>query len=293
MSARLGLNEMSYISWKDKTFTQVTSLLRKYQNTSTTTPNMYSAPPLKLYRREIASIDSKCNGSSRTSNRIHSFEIPGGYSISKTPGSHYGVESFLDSQLVKTKNQINESACNQSILSQNKCLSTQNNALRKVRSSGKIKQTFYSSTNQYLYNRKRTFEQNQFNYLKSGNPNAVAGSPAAAQNTYSNGGNVFNSTDNGKLLKCEVVYKPSNYKYSQNGAVGSSTRMERMKYDALTTMSASYKGAYGVAIESSFAYGVPSIGYNKKDIIGFSLKKVPVIMPDGTVRKCEHLRIRR
>jgi hypothetical protein len=54
-----------------------------------------------------------------------------------------------------------------------------------------------------------------------------------------------------------------------------------------------YKGIYENAMENSFANGVPTPGYNIKNIIGYSLTKVPVIMNDGSVRKCEYVRIRR
>lgn len=302
MSALLGLNEAAYVSWKGQTFTQITTLIRKNKIDRSSTTNMYSSNPLNIYRREVASINNnKCSGSLRTNIRVNSFEQPGGYSISNIQSKHIGVESILDKQLVKTKNQQNEHSCSDSIYSvphyvkdissQNKCLSTQNNALRKARSSGKIKQNFYSTTNQYLYSRKKTFEQNQFNYLKTGSKTSVPGSDAASKNTYTNGGVSFNAE--GRALSCPVVYKPSNYNYSKNGAVDSSTRMNRMKYDKLNTISASYKGVYGNAMENSYANGVPTPGYNIKDIIGYSLTKVPIVMSDGSVRKCEYVRIKR
>lgn len=301
MSARLGLNKKPYVSWKGQTFTQITSWIRKNKMDYSVKPNMYSARPLNIYRREIASVYNNCKGSLRTSGRVNNFEKPGGYLISNVNNQQSGIESILDKQLVKTKLQLNEYSCNNSIYSdpiylkdiysQNKCLSTQNNALRKVRSSGKIKQNFYSTTNQYLYNRRKTFEQNQFNYLKTGTSSALPGSASATSNTYINGGVSF--TPDGRLMSCPVTYKPSNYNYNKNGAVDSSTRMNRIKYDELNNISASYKGVYGTAMENSFAGGVPSPGYNKKSIIGYSLTKVPIVMPKGEVRQCEYVRIRR
>ena len=302
MSALLGLKEIAYVSWKGQTFTQITSWLRKNKRNSSSVTNMYRARPLNIYRREIASINNNYySGNLRINIRVNSFEQPGGYLISNINDCHNGMESILDKQLVKTKNQQNEYSCNDSIYSvpphvndissQNRCLSTQNNALRKTRSSGKIKSNFYSNTNQYLYSRKKTFEQNQFNYLKTGTQTAIPGSAAASNNIYTKGGVSFNSE--GRELSCTVIYKPSNYNYSQNGAVDSSTRMNRMKYDELNTISSSYKGVYGNAMENSYAGGVPTPGYNKKDIIGYSLTKVPIVMSNGSVRKCEYVRIRR
>jgi len=304
MSLVFEYNYQPIIKWKDKTFNQITSSIKKNKGTiaTTNTRNLLLPNPLNIYRREIASINNNnCSGSLRTNIRVNLFEQPGGYLITNTQLGHIGVESILDKQLVKTKNQQNEHSCNDSIYyvppymkdisKQNRCLSTQNNALRKARSSGKIKQNFYSTTNQYLYSRKKTFEQNQFNYLKTGVKTAVPGSAAASKNTYTNGGVSFNAE--GRALSCSVVYKPSNYNYSKNGAVDSSTRMDRIKYDELNTISASYKGVYGNAMENSYASGVPTPGYNIKDITGYSLTKVPIVMSDGSVRKCEYVRIKR
>ena len=56
MSARLNFNEIPYFSWKGKTFNQITSNIQKNQNSTILTKyNLYLAPPLKIYRKEIVS----------------------------------------------------------------------------------------------------------------------------------------------------------------------------------------------------------------------------------------------
>jgi hypothetical protein len=304
MSALLGMIPSRYVSWKGKTFTQITSKIQKNQISINNNSNIiYRSRPLPIYRREIASQKtSSSTGRNRISAQISAFEQPGGYLVnvaSSNKCNSLGIESVLDKQTVKPLNQQNEKYCNEKIpFNINdqiniKCLSAQSNALRKTRSSGIIKHKYYTNTKQYLYNRKRTFEQNQFNYLKSGDRNAIPGSAASFKNTYESGGGVFNTKDNGKILNCPVIYKPCNYNYSKNSAVESSTRVNRIKYNALNHISASYKGVYGNYIDSFYSNSNEIPGYNVKDKIGYSLTKVPVIMPDGNMRKCEYVRVRR
>jgi hypothetical protein len=311
MSARLGLNQLYNFSWKGQNFTQITSKIQKNKIVVSSfskkyKKHMHGARPLPIYRREIASLQGtqSTTGNPRISVKINSFERPGGY-LENTLNSHknnkIGVEQILDKQLVKPIIELNQKYCElipqtgsfDKNLNNVRCLTAQRNALLKTRSSGIIKNKYYPTTNQYLYNRKKTFEQNQFNYLKSGDPKALPGSAAAFKNTYISGGGIFDTKDNGKSLKCPVVYKPSNYNYSQNGGVDSSTRTHRIQYDELSKASLTYKGIYGTAMEASFADGIHTPGYSIKEKIGYSLTKVPVLLKDGTVRKCEYVRIRR
>jgi hypothetical protein len=56
MSAILNMNEMPYFSWKGKTFTQITSIIKKNAMSNIDSKHSIFMPtPLKLYRREIVS----------------------------------------------------------------------------------------------------------------------------------------------------------------------------------------------------------------------------------------------
>ena len=47
------LNKSSYISWKGKTFGQITSSIQKNENTSNMEGKLlFQPPPLKIHRRE-------------------------------------------------------------------------------------------------------------------------------------------------------------------------------------------------------------------------------------------------
>ena len=60
MSALLSLNPIPLISWKGRTFNQVHSSIQKNgqytENSSNSVQNLFSANPLKIYRREVVEI---------------------------------------------------------------------------------------------------------------------------------------------------------------------------------------------------------------------------------------------
>lgn len=88
------------------------------------------------------------------------------------------------------------------------------------------------------------------------------------------------SNISGKLLPRyiypSITYKPSNYKYSNQGAVSSSSRLLRLQYDTINTAASSYSGVLGKNVAHAMSYRV-SENINKfKDKLGYPLKKTPV-----------------
>ena len=184
MSARLNLNEMPIMNWKGRTFQQLTPGLQK--NTNSTILSKYNlklAQPLKIYRKEIASTQLKvCNPRNVS---IDDMNIPNGYSISKATVQN-GLKSQVDFNYENNKTE-HPGACG------SVCFSPAKNALNRVRSSGNLKKnyninknndTYYTSSKQYLESRNQLFSQNQYNYFKSGDKTATAGSPLAKDNVY-------------------------------------------------------------------------------------------------------------
>lgn len=184
MSARLNLNQMPIMNWKGLTFQQLTPGLQK--NTNSTILSKYNlklAQPLKIYRKEIASTQLKaCN---QRNISIDDMNIPNGYSISNATVQN-GLKSQVDFNYENNKTE-HPGAC------ASVCFSPAKNALNRVRSSGNLKKnyninknndTYYTSTKQYLESRNQLFSQNQYNYFKSGDQTATAGSPLAKDNVY-------------------------------------------------------------------------------------------------------------
>ena len=203
------LQPIKYIPWKGKTFTQLSTSIRfnnrtqQYNNSANST--LFRPLPLKIHRREIAikqdenEIPSqRCNV--RTSVTIDELMRPNGYIIYSNPLTtentdivNTGLGNVLDLQITTDTTNLNTSSCN---TSQN-CINQAAYARRRVRSSGMIQKKFnlaknndryYTDNIQYLKNRNKSFEQNQFNYLKQGSTTAVAGTTAALQNVYASNG---------------------------------------------------------------------------------------------------------
>ena len=191
MSARLNMKKIREFSWKGKTFTEITSLLKK-NNTAINTnfsKNSYFIPrPLKIYRRELV-VGNSNNCNSKTSTLIRDFDMPGGTIVNSVATSKNGLTNTLDINLTENKYERPGTST--------VCFSQADNARRRVRSGGMIKRqfditknndTYHTSTNQYLVSRNRTFQQNQYNYIKQGNANVKPGDALSKQNVYSANG---------------------------------------------------------------------------------------------------------
>ena len=187
--ARLNMNEIPYFSWKGKTFNQITSAFQKNQNTI---QNMegntaFSALPLKIYRREIGSVNIS-TGNPRYSVSIDQMNAPGGYQISTNVNDcSFGILTTVTS---KDLNISNNGTCSIT----NPCMNPAANALRRVRSSGMIKKNststsstydiYYTSNKQLLQGRNKTYRQNQYINLRQGDSSAKPGDNLSVSNLY-------------------------------------------------------------------------------------------------------------
>ena len=83
-----------------------------------------------------------------------------------------------------------------------------------------------------------------------------------------------------------LIYKPNNSTYGVQGAVESSARIQRLKYNTINTGAFSIKSAYGTAAANALAYGVSEQPYTAKTSVGDKPKCTPVINPrNGVVCK--------
>jgi len=83
-----------------------------------------------------------------------------------------------------------------------------------------------------------------------------------------------------------LIYKPNNSAYGVQGAVESSARIQRLKYNTINTSAFSIKFAYGTATSNALAYGVSEQPYTAKTAVGDKPKCTPVINPiNGNVCK--------
>lgn len=189
VGARLGFNEIPIISWKGKTFTQISSSIQPNTKPPASIKNTMRAQPVKHYRREIASINGTTHGNPRISMSINEMTSPNGYLVIHNGDPKCtGIHSTLDFTLTSN---TNETTCKTAAT----CVA--DNARTRVRSAGMIVKNYnlnrnndkyYTSTQEYLKSRNRTFVQNQYNYLRKGNALLPAGNPNTSSNIYSGNG---------------------------------------------------------------------------------------------------------
>jgi hypothetical protein len=311
-SSKIGTDMPIYTKWKGKTFKQIVSAIQKNttqlnvnnraNNYTAIKNNIFLPQPLKIYRKEIASVPLTAPAIPRTGVSIDEMNRPGGSITvtSYTSPKPTGLDGFvLDAHEAGVSSNTTEypGVCT-NLTSGGLC--TEFNARRRVRSCGNMKKSYISNTQQYLNSRNKTFQQNQYNYLVSGNATSDAGGPLAQQNVYSAQGPTFSQmVQNNKsvLSTCQfnaqsrpyrgVAYKPNNYKFATQGAIDSSTRLLQKKLDTMNSNSVLYKKVYGNATASAMGYGVSDTVYTKKDKIGFPQKKTPKFFNyTTTMRAC-------
>jgi hypothetical protein len=197
MSAKLNQNQVPYTQWKGMPATQVTSTRQKNgtlftdsqitnvfrstyipKGTSYRINKKSGARPLKIYRREmIVDLSRNCTGNPRTTTSIDELARPNGYLVNS---KQEGLVNYLDLELPNSKYENGTQTCNDA----NTCMVT--NALRRLRSSGNVKRqnalfpdtgAYYTSTNQYLVGRNRTFAQNQYSLVRYGDASLLNTNP--------------------------------------------------------------------------------------------------------------------
>ena len=198
MPSRLNMNEIRYFPWKGKTFYQVVESIQKnrptYSSSRPIAPNtVMHALPLKHYRREIAS--KKATSNLRTSSSIDRINAPGGTITRKTlydPSCNLvnTLDSKQDMHIPLNTTEL-PGQCTPCFLS------AANNARRRVRSAGMMRNkydpvknnyTYSTGTNQYLVSRNLTYQQNQYNFIRQGDPTAKPGTAQSKSNIYSANG---------------------------------------------------------------------------------------------------------
>jgi hypothetical protein len=76
-----------------------------------------------------------------------------------------------------------------------------------------------------------------------------------------------------------LYYKPNNPGFGVQGAVESSARLLRLKYNTVTTGAGGIRSAYGAATANALAYGVSEQAYTAKTQVGDKPLQTPVINP--------------
>ena len=293
---RLGLNQYDYFSWKGKTFSEIYSVLQKNSNNASTHPtSFFKALPLKHYRLTVHNSDTNPKQVKNSTSIKALMETPGGTTVESaaTEICNDSDKNTLHFVLPNNSSQNPCNACDDTAINsaQTASISQADNARRRVRSAGMNRPKYNSNQNnrsenfrsasQYLKSRNRTFTQNQFTNLRIDNPSN------SAENVYAS--NTIQYCNNGGKATnyVPVYYKPNNTKFAVQGAVDSSSRLARLKYDTITDVGGSMRTAFGPETANALAYGVPPNGYTIKEKMGYPNKCTPIIQNDGSVRNCK------
>lgn len=236
--------QQPFIKWKGKTFTQIFTILKKntYSLNTRPPPSILRKPlPLKLVRKEFANIPkTQIQQSQRTNVKIDDFNMPNGAFITNLNAATTGFsKTTLDITYVNSLTE-HPGLC-KSFDNGKSCMTTEFNARQRVRSAGMYPKKFnknrnndtvyHSSTNDYLVSRTRTFQQNQFQYFRSGENNKYKTgenyqsyfndySPQGIPHCYYSGN--ISTTPFAQLPHCKAFYKPNNWKFATQGGVEAS-----------------------------------------------------------------------
>ena len=247
MPARLNLNQIPLVSWKGLSIQEVNSKIIQNESTLDGKDNLFRATPLKIPRREIATRNNSNSCNTKTAISIDVINRPGGV-VSNTSFSDPSNNILLINNLELDNNKCQfPGTCNPVV-------STADNARRRVRSSGMVRQkyhpttnnqTYHANTKQYLHSRNMTFKQNQY---------------------------VFSNPDNTCF---KTHHNPSNSQFGVQGAVTSSDLVTRKRYNTITDAASSYQTPLGNHVANALSYGSSNSGYTIKDKIGYPLKRTP------------------
>ena len=276
-STLLNNNRSAFVPWKGKSFGQITSTIQKNDNVVNDKDKslFFNSPPLKIYRRETTTATQKSN-STKQSTSIDLLNRPGSSLVvfDETECDCIGNKQTLDINLI---NNLGERGlcCNNDAANKD-AFNTEQIARNRARGASVVRKTpstvttapYAMTSQEYLTNRGKTFKQNQFHYIQSGNTLVKPGAPGSENNKYSvnNNGGVYCADTN---YYPETQFKPSNYKFAQQGGVSSSSRTSRLNYNTITTNGDLYTKAYGSEVGNALSYGASSDAYTIKNKIGF------------------------
>ena len=181
------------------------------------------------------------------------------------PGNSYTIsEHFLEvpknkGTIVENQGVINNGdyEINTGIYS-TRCIgcNPQNNVIKSA--SSLLSRAYYSDTTGYLKSRCKTYQQNASINRTSGVTYLGPNGQHIWATSSANGSQVYQTNDiykprvnphacggNSSSGASTVIFKPNNYQYSVQGAVDSSTRIEKLKLNTINTNANSLRNAFG------------------------------------------------
>jgi hypothetical protein len=199
--------------WKPSSYRRLSTALRKNKNTDVpmTPQQTRLPPPIKLYRKEIATPNVDCTFQ-RHMVRFDDLNAPNGQ-LRTTASTLNGTAIYEDpKETLYSRQDPRQCAATDT------CLAIEANARKRVRTSGIVKPNYCMNTNQYLQYRQMTYDQNSYHFKH----NNVVQPQGDIQSTLT------------KPYVAITTYKPSNIPFQQQGAVMGSAQTARRTFEAST-----------------------------------------------------------
>jgi hypothetical protein len=236
-----------YMTWKGPSTGSVVPTWSRpliNNNTNTNTGTSFAARPIKHWRKQLMPADNASSG--RNAGIGMPMDRPGGSvylgsAVYLGASVDCGICPVNQRELISTdKYTIFDTTKDDS----GKCVAC-NPETNIIKSAVTLlNKKYYSDTKAYLKSRCQTYDQKL-----STNPipginytNEPSDSSIGSQVYYSNNCSKKCTSDNSRA---KTIYKPNNPQYSQQGAVDSSSRLTRLKYNTITKNGKSFKSDWG------------------------------------------------
>jgi len=248
------INRETYVPWKGISTSSAVPiwsrpLINGPSSISTSDGNAFKARPIKHWRKQLNPEPGLSIGNSRSSVGIP-FDRPGGsvyLGVSTNCKDSCANSSKITELITNDKNLIWDKTENVSGI----CLACNPERNRIKSATTILDKNYYSDTKAYLKSRSQTYEQ-KLRTMPLSTPanryiNPTTNQPIPPSDS-SDGSQVWNTGNSlnfcSVITNATTIYKPNNQQFSQQGAVSSSSRLERLKYNTITKNGSSFHNAY-------------------------------------------------
>ena len=220
-------------------------------NTNTNTGTSFAARPIKHWRKQL--VPAPNSGISRNASVGMPMDRPGG-SVYLGSAGYLGATVDcsncpvnLAELIPTTKNNVFDTTKDPS----GNCVACNPETTIIKSAVTLLNKKYYSDTKGYLLSRCQTYDQklstnpipgNSYINSTTKQPIPASDSPTGSQVYYTENCSKKCTTNNSRVT---TIYKPNNQQYSQQGAVSSSSRLDRLKYNTITKNGKSFKTAWG------------------------------------------------
>jgi hypothetical protein len=238
-----------YVTWKGpSTGSAVPAWSRPLinNNNGANTGTSFAARPIKHWRKQL--VPAANSGISTNAGVGMPMDRPGGSVYLGATVDCSSCPVILAELIPTTKNTVFDSF---TVAPSGECVAC-NPETNIIKSAVTLlNKNYYSDTKGYLQSRCQTYDQklsttpipgNSYINSTTHEPIPPSDSPTGSQVYYTENCSKKCTTNNSRVT---TIYKPNNQQYSQQGAVDSSSRLTRLKYNTITKNGNSFKTAWG------------------------------------------------